>query len=152
MPVRSSQGGTTGPRQGHGGSAWWIIPVVLLAAAMVAAAVVAIRRRRDLSAAGASPDQRIVREWNRAQLALRRRGLGRRVAETPLEYVARVERYEGRAAARVGAEALGRLASLVQLACYTPQPCTGNDAEAARALAVEIRVANRRRWSRPVTT
>jgi transglutaminase-like putative cysteine protease len=151
--VVPSQGGTTSQHRSPGGSSWWIVPViVVVAAALASGAFIVWRRRNARTDVGASPDQRIVREWNRAQLALRRRGLGPRAAETPLEYAARVERYERRAASRVGAEALGRLAHLVQLACYMPQPCTAGEAEAARGLAAEVREANRRGRPGPATS
>ena len=141
--VHPAHGGTAGRRPG--GSVPWIV-WVLLAAALVALGAVVARQRGRVTEAGGSPDQRIVRSWERAQQALRRHGLGQRAAETPLEYAARIDRYEQHQARQVGAGALGRLADLVQLAWYMPQPCTAGEAETARSLAASVREANRRRW------
>ncbi len=141
----------TGHRPGSGGSVPWVVWVLLVAAALAVGTVVA-RRRGALADAGGTPDQRIVRSWERAQQALRRHGLGQRAAETPLEYAARIDRYEQRQAQAVGAGPLGRLADLVQLACYTPRPCTAGEAETARNLAASVREANRRRsWPGALT-
>jgi len=114
-----------------------------------------VRLRRALKAAKLPPDQQVVRSWERALRALRRQGLGRRNEETPAEFAARVQTAGGHATAQTDAQAttepgaeeaaaLARLAVLVELACYAPQPCTPGDATDARALASSIVVANRR--------
>jgi hypothetical protein len=95
-----------------------------------------------------------VRSWDIALGALRRRGLGRRSEETPGEYVARLRALDHDDAGSVEdgtvaeAAALEDLAALVELACYTPGPCTPGQAADAHALASTIVVANRRHLRR----
>jgi hypothetical protein len=129
----------------HNGVSWWI-PVAVLGGLLVLAAVVIWVRRRLVSARDARlpPDQRVVRAWDVALLALRRRGLGRRVEETPGEYAARVQSLERDMAQPIEAGALADLAALVEMACYTSRPCTPGQAADARALASRVVATNRR--------
>ena len=95
----------------------------------------------------------MVRAWDVALVALRRRGLGRRVEETPGEYAARVQSLEPAAAQPVEAGAVAELAALVEVACYTSGPCTPGQAAEAHDLASTIVAANRRhRPRRPRAT
>ena len=122
---------------------------------LVLALVVRCVRRRLRSARDARlpPDQRVVRSWEVALSALRHRGMGQRVEETPGEYAARVRRVEQDAAQPIEAEAVADLAALVELACYTSRPCTPLQADDSHVLASRIVAANRRhhrrRRSRP---
>ena len=131
----------------HPGFAWWI-PVVVVAGLLVLAAVLALirRRLRTLRDARLPPDQRVVRAWDVALVALRRRGVGRRVEETPGEYAARVQSLESDPTQpmEAEAEAVANLAALVEVACYTSRPCTPGQAADAHALASTIVAANRR--------
>jgi Flp pilus assembly protein TadB len=119
--------------------------LVLLAVAIAGAVAGILRRRIGRDDTAIAPDQRIVRAWERTQHALRRRGLGRRESETPDEYAARLDRIEARSTRGVGAEALRQLAALVELACYTPRPCTVSQADVAAGCASSVIMANRRR-------
>jgi hypothetical protein len=110
---------------------------------LAASALLALRRRRASAEATLLPDQRVVRAWERALGALGRSGLSRRAEETPGEYAARVRSVEDSSALPVEAEAVAHLAALVELACYTPRPCTPAQATDAHALATRIVVANR---------
>ena len=129
----------------HGGATWWI-PVAVVGGLLVLAALVLWVRRRLRAARDARlpPDQRVVRAWDVALVALRRRGLGRRVEETPGEYAARVQSLERDAAQPIEAEAVVDLAALVELACYTSGPCTPGQAADAHDLSSTIVAANRR--------
>jgi hypothetical protein len=143
----------------HHGVSWWI-PVAVVGGVLVLAGIVLwIRRRlRAVRDARLPPDQRVVRAWDVALVALRRRGVGRRVEETPGEYAARVQSLdlEGDMAqlpveAEAGVAAVGAagadlvaLAELVEVACYTSRPCTPGQAAEAHALASSIVAANRR--------
>jgi hypothetical protein len=129
----------------HHGFQWWI-PGAVVGGLLVLALVVLVVRRRVRSARDARlpPDQRVVRAWDVALMALRRRGMGRRVEETPGEYAVRVRSLEQDAAQPIEAEAVADLAALVELACYTSQPCTPGQAADAHALASTIVAANRR--------
>jgi hypothetical protein len=130
------------PRSGF---PWWIPGVVLGGLAVLTLIVLVARRRiRVLRDARLPPDQRVVRAWDVALLALRRRGIGRRVEETPGEYAARVQSLEQGDAPPVEADAVTELAALVELACYTSRPCTPGQAADAHALATTIVAANRR--------
>ena len=106
-------------------------------------AVWAGRRRRRSMEASLLPDARVVRAWEQALVALRRQGLPRRPDETPAEYAARVRTAEGGTDRTVEADAVAGLAGLVELACYTPRPCTPAQVTHARALASTIVGANR---------
>jgi transglutaminase-like putative cysteine protease len=129
----------------HHGAPWWI-PVAVVGGLLVLALVLRWVRRRLRSARDARlpPDQRVVRAWDVALLALRRRGIGRRVAETPGEYAARVQSLERAAPQPLESGAVADLAALVEQACYTSRPCTPGQAAAAHALASTIVAANRR--------
>jgi hypothetical protein len=123
-----------------------LITLALIAGCALLFAVAWKRHRMvGLGSDTAPPDQRIVRAWERAQRALRRRGLGRQPSETPEEYAARLDLFEQRSARVIGAGALQQLASLVELACYTPRPCTAGHADAARGHASVVINATRRR-------
>jgi transglutaminase-like putative cysteine protease len=140
--------------RGHGG-AWWWIPVAVVGGLLVLAALVRWVRRRLRAARDARlpPDQRVVRAWDVALVALHRRGLGRRVEETPGEYAARVQSLEPEAAQPIEAGAVADLAALVEVACYTSGPCTPGQAAEAHDLASTIVAANRRhRRRRPRVT
>ncbi len=76
-------------------------------------------------------------------VALRRQGLARRSDETPAEFAVRVRLAEGSTAETVKADAVADLAGLVELACYTPRPCTPSQAAHAHTLASTIVAANR---------
>jgi hypothetical protein len=108
-------------------------------------AVWAVRRRRAAHEAALPPDARVVRAWERALVALRRQGLARRPDETPAEYAARVRGTGDSTDGNVEAEAdaVANLAGLVELACYTPRPCTPAQAGQAHALASTIVAAQR---------
>ena len=127
------------------GVSWWI-PVAVLGGVLVLAAVVVWVRRRLRSARDARlpPDQRVVRAWDVALAALRRRGVGRGVEETPGEYAARVRTLERDMAQPIEADAVADLAALVEVACYTSRPCTPGQAADAHALASTIVATNRR--------
>jgi hypothetical protein len=127
------------------GVSWWIPVAVLGGVLVLAALVIWVRRRlRAFRDARLPPDQRIVRAWDVALLALRRRGVGRRVEETPGEYAARVRSFEQDMAQPIEAEAVADLAALVEVACYAPRPCTPGQAADAHALASTIVATNRR--------
>jgi len=142
----------------HHGVSWWIPVAVVVGVLVLAAVVLWIRRRlRAARDARLPPDQRVVRAWDVALVALRRRGVGRRVEETPGEYAARVQalelepEVEGDMAQPIEAEAVAvagadlvALAALVEVACYTSRPCTPGQAADAHALASSIVAANRR--------
>jgi hypothetical protein len=101
------------------------------------------RRRRAAIEAALLPDARVVRAWEQALVALRRQGLPRRPEETPAEYAARVRVAEDSTSKAVEADAVANLAGLVELACYTPRPCTPAQATHAHALASTIATADR---------
>ncbi len=86
---------------GHG-SAWWAVLVVLPCRPRCspALAVWARRRRRAVHEAALGADERVVRAWERAVVALRRQGLARRPDETPAEFAVRVRRRPGERAHR----------------------------------------------------
>jgi hypothetical protein len=133
----------------HHGVSWWIPGAVLVGLLVLAAVVIWVRRRlRSARDARLPPDQRVVRAWDVALLALRRRGVGRRVEETPGEYATRVRSFERDLAQPIEAEAVADLAALVEVACYTSRPCTPGQAADAHALASTI-VATNRRHRRP---
>jgi hypothetical protein len=129
----------------HHGVSWWI-PVAVLGGVLVLTALVLWVRRRLLAARDARlpPDQRVVRAWDVALVALRRRGVGRGLEETPGEYAARVRSLERDMDQPVEAEAVADLAALVEVACYTSGPCTPGQAADAHALASTIVATNRR--------
>jgi transglutaminase-like putative cysteine protease len=132
-----------------GAPIWWIPVVVAVGLLLLAAsAILALRRRRASAEAALLPDQRVVRAWERALGALGRSGLSRRAEETPAEYAARVRSVEDTSALPVEADAVANLAALVELACYTPRPCTPAQATDAHALANRIAEANRSHRSR----
>jgi transglutaminase-like putative cysteine protease len=138
--------------QRHQGFPWWI-PVAVVAGLLLLAAVVTLVRRRFRAARDARlpPDQRVVRAWEVALVALRRRGLGRRAEETPGEYAARVQSLEDDPTQpmEVEADAVADLAALVEMACYTSRPCTPGQADDAHALATTIVATSRRHRRRP---
>ncbi len=145
VPTGSSSGAShksSGAAHGGSGFPWWLIVVLL--AVSVAAAIVWTRRGSGRDDRALAPDHRIVRAWERTQRSLRHRGLGRRAAETPGEYAARLGRLEHRSDRRIGADALGRLAALVDLACYSPGPCTSADADQAQGWAMSVITLNGR--------
>jgi hypothetical protein len=88
-------------------------------------------------------DQRVVRDWEHALAALRRQGVARRNEETPAEYAARVRLAEEASPQSMEADAVAKLAALVELACYTPRPCTPGQADQARLLSSTIVEGNR---------
>ena len=92
---------------------------------------------------GLPPDERVVRAWDRAVLALRRQGLSYRPGETPAEFALRVRLAEQSTEEKAKADAVADLAGLVELACYTPRPCTSTQATHAHALASTIVAAKR---------
>jgi transglutaminase-like putative cysteine protease len=131
------------------GSPGWELVLVLAvcaAALLIAAALIAreVRRRRGVREAALHPDQRVVRSWERALGALRRKGMPRRAGETPAEYAARVRSAGDATAEPDDADAVTRLAALVELACYDPRPCTPGDVASAQHFASVIVTANRR--------
>jgi hypothetical protein len=128
----------------HGGLAWWAYLLIVVAVLALAGLAVALFRRRAVASDhDLNPDQRIVRAWERAHQALRQTGLPPRRGETAAEYAARVRATEPRLPQPVNAESLAELAGLVELACYTPTPCTAAQAEDAQALAAGIVAATR---------
>jgi hypothetical protein len=134
----------------HNGVSWWIPAAVVAGVLVLAAVVIWIRRRlRAARDARLPPDQRVVRAWEAALSALGRRGVGRRAEETPGEYAARVQSVERDLAQPIEAGAVADLASLVEVACYTSQPCTPGQAADAHALASTIVATNRRHRRRP---
>jgi transglutaminase-like putative cysteine protease len=126
------------------GFPWWVVGAVAVGLLLLGSiAVWAWRRRRASIEAALLPDARVVRAWERALVALRRQGLPRRPDETPAEYAVRVRVAQGTTSPAVEADAMGHLAGLVELACYTPRPCTPAQATHAHALASTIVTANR---------
>jgi hypothetical protein len=125
----------------HHGAPYWILAVVLAGLLVLVALVVGVWRRR--LAALLPEDLRVVRAWERATDGLRRRGMPRRIEETPAEYAARIAVAEKGAARSMEADALAHLAALVEVACYTPRPCTPGQADRAQSLAAAIVTANR---------
>jgi transglutaminase-like putative cysteine protease len=134
----------------QGGWRWWMAGVIV--AGLVVLTLLALWVRRIFRArkeARLPPDQRVVRSWERALGALRRQGLGRRTEETPGEYAIRVQMVDHQTTESPGAaesseaEAVTRLAELVELACYSAQPCTPDQAAAAQRLASSVVEANR---------
>ena len=65
------------------------------------------------------------------------------------EYAARVHRVEHTSEQPMGADAVMNLATLVELACYTPRSCTPAEAERARTLASTIVATNRSQRRQP---
>jgi transglutaminase-like putative cysteine protease len=132
------------PASRHGLSLWiWLL--VLLALLTVATlAGLAWRRRGPAQQVGLQADQRVVRSWERALGALRRTGLARRTGETPGEFARRVADSESASSLAVGSDAVTQLAALVELACYTPRPCTPGQVDHAHSLASMVVDANRR--------
>jgi transglutaminase-like putative cysteine protease len=149
-PTHRGSNGSNGSNGSKSGSSWWI-PVVVVVGLLLLAAVAMLpwRRRRARAEAALPPDQRVVRAWERALGALRRKGLTRRAEETPGEYAARVRLVEHDSAVPIEADAVTHLAALVELACYTPRPCTPAQATDAHALAARIVEANRSHRRRP---
>ncbi len=133
---------TSRPQSTHG-FAWWVVMAALVVLLLIAVAVWARRRRRAIHEVALPPDERVVRAWERALVALRRKGLSRRPDETPAEFAARVRLADGSAELRAEADAVVDLAGLVELACYTPRPCTPTQATHAHALASTIVGASR---------
>ena len=128
---------TSAPGSGHG-FAWWAVLAVLAVLFLGGLVVWAVRRRHALQEAALAPDARVVRSWERAIGALRRQGLSCRPDETPAEFAARVGRAGASSEQTVKANAVADLAGLVELACYTPRPCTPAQATHAHALASTI--------------
>ena len=128
----------------HATAIWPDLLIGVAIALALGGAWLLVRRRRG-AADGGLPDQRVVGAWELAQRTLRRRGVTRRPAETPGEFAARLARLEGQRQRPLGAEALGQLAALVELACYTPWPCTPDQAQAARSWADAVARTTRRR-------
>jgi transglutaminase-like putative cysteine protease len=154
VPARSSGSGLGAHHRGHvpqrRGSTWWVAAVVVVGLLVLAAlAVWAVRRRRSAVEARLRPDQGVVRAWDQALAALRRTGMARREEETPAEYAARVHRVEHSSEQPMGAGAVMNLATLVELACYRPRPCTPAEAERARTLASTIVATNRSQRRQP---
>jgi transglutaminase-like putative cysteine protease len=137
----------------HGGWIWWMAGVVVAAVLVLTPPVLwLVRRRRARHEVRLPPDQRVVRSWERALLALRRQGLDRRSEETPGEYATRVQQRQREAPDPLEADAvahLAHLAALVELACYAPEPCTLDQAVEAGTLASSIVETNRRHRRRP---
>jgi hypothetical protein len=127
-----------------GGFGIWVLAGALIGLLALAALGVVLLRRRSSDDAHLHPDERVVRSWERAQRALRRRGLPRRGDETPAEYAARLRSLEHRPARALRSDSLESLAALVELACYAPRPCTAEQAERAGTLATTVVEANRR--------
>lgn len=125
------------------GFPWWVLVAVVGLLLLGCIAVWAWRRRRAALETALLPDARVVRAWEQALVALRRQGLPRRPDETPAEYAARVHVAEGSTSQAVEADAVANLAGLVELACYTPRPCTPAQATHAHVLAATIVRANR---------
>jgi transglutaminase-like putative cysteine protease len=129
---------------------WWVAGVVVAAVLVLTPpALWLVRRRRARQEVRLPPDQRVVRSWERALLALRRQGLDRRSEETPGEYAARVQRRQREVPEPFEADAVAHLAALVELACYAPEPCTVDQAVEAGTLASSIVQTNRRHRRRP---
>lgn len=129
---------------GRHGTPYWILAVVLAGLLVLVALVVGVWRRRLSALEALLPeDLRVVRAWERATDGLRRRGMPRRIDETPAEYAARIAAAEKGAARSMEADALAHLAALVEMACYTPRPSTPGQADRAQDLAAAIVTANR---------
>jgi transglutaminase-like putative cysteine protease len=145
--THSSRRHSTAPA--HRGLNLWVLVLVVAGALTLLALVLwALRRRRTVAEARLDPDQRVVRAWEHALLALRRRGLSRQAGETPGEYADRISAVEGSSPEPVEADAVAHLAELVELACYTSHPCSPGQADQARALASTIVATNRQHRGR----
>ncbi len=127
----------------HGLNLWVLVLAVVVALVVLALLLWALRHRRTAAEARLDPDQRVVRAWEHALLALRHRGLSRQAGETPGEYADRISAVEGSSSEPVEADAVAHLAELVELACYTSRPCSPMQADQARALASTIVATNR---------
>jgi hypothetical protein len=136
-------------RHHGGGFPLWVIVLV----AVVLLTLIGLReyrRRQSINLRSLGSDSQVVQAWERASLSLHRMGLSRRAGETPYEYVARVSRISASSNRQVDVTALSQLAELVEQACYTPHPCTPQQAGDAWRLATMVTAAPRthRRRSR----
>jgi transglutaminase-like putative cysteine protease len=136
----------------HGGATWWIPALVLLVLLALLTSGLLVRRRRHAAAAALQPDQRVVRAWELALGALRKDGFPRHAQETPGEYATRVRTAAYASAPSVEGDAVADLAALVEVACYTPLPCSPGQVDQAYRLASTIVQASRPHRRRPVTT
>jgi hypothetical protein len=124
-----------------------------LAVLVLLVALLLVRRRRRRSAAAAlPPDQRVVRAWELALGALRKEGLPRQAQETPGEYAVRIRTAAHASTQSAEGDAVTELATLVEVACYTPRPCSPGQVDQAYRLASTIVQASRSHRRRPVTT
>jgi transglutaminase-like putative cysteine protease len=131
------------------GSWLWLLVVGLAVLLLAAGVVVTLRRRRLVRGAGLRPDQQVVLAWERTQRAMRRRGLARRTAETPTEYATRLRVGAADTPAASTMENMADLAALVEVACYTPGPCTPGQAARAEMLSSSIVGSGRSHRRRP---
>jgi transglutaminase-like putative cysteine protease len=149
-PTTVPSGGSTQHRTNapHSSSSTLLVLLIAAIAAvlLVLIGLMELRRRRSVVLVGLPNDEQVVRAWERALLALQRRGLAHRKSETPYEYVARISRVSAASDRHVNVEALSRLAEIVEYACYTPQPCT--PAQASDAWRMSSMVAGRERVHR----
>ncbi len=121
----------------HSGFPLWVI----VAVALVLLGLIGwseVRRRQGGREMDLSTDQHVVRAWEEAQLHLRRIGLPRRSSETPHEFVIRVGISDDPARHAVDVPALMKLSDLVEIACFTPIPCTPSQVDEARLLASTV--------------
>jgi transglutaminase-like putative cysteine protease len=148
----SGPGHHTSPQRSrhHGGGfpLWVIILVAVVLLALIG--LREFRRRQAIKLRRLGSDTQVVQAWERASLSLHRIGLSRRPGETPYEYVARTSRISASSNRQVDVTALSQLAELVEQACYTPHPCTPQQAGDAWRLAAMVAATPRthRRRSR----
>jgi transglutaminase-like putative cysteine protease len=140
-----------GAHRARRGLRWWLPLVAAVVVLLIGGvAIGAVRRRRAVAEALLGPDERVVQAWDRALGALRHRGVARRPAETPAEFASRLRVTDEMTGVMAETElqttqgdAVASLAVLVELACYTPRPCTPAQAAHAHDLASTIVDANR---------
>ena len=122
----------------HGSNVLVLIILLVALALLILIGLRELRRRREMALRKLGSDTQVVRAWERAIASLRRLGLSRRTGETPYEYVARVSQVSVASDHHVDVTALSQLAELVEQACYTPDPCTPQQAGDAWRLATMV--------------
>jgi transglutaminase-like putative cysteine protease len=124
----------------HRHGSGFLLPFIVLVALVLLALIGLreLRRRREIALRKLGSDTQVVRAWERAITSLQRQGMSRRAGETPYEYVARVSQVSVASNRQVDVTSLSLLAELVEQACYTPHPCTPQQAGDAWRLAIMV--------------